>query len=113
MVKRQYIPDRGDIVWLEFNPQAGHEQKGIRPALTLPPALYNGKVGIALMCPITKQIKGYPFEVTLSGVSEISGVILANQIKSLAWQTRKAEFICKVKPSVVAAVQEKIQALII
>ncbi|MCD5406882.1 MAG: endoribonuclease MazF [Desulfotomaculum sp.] len=111
MVK-QYIPDRGDIIWLDFNPQAGHEQGGRRPALILSPALYNGKVGLALICPITKQIKGYPFEVKLPADCEVSGVILADQIKSHDWRVRKAEFICKVPVNIIVGVQEKTNAII-
>jgi len=94
-----YVPDRGDIVWLQFNPQSGHEQAGKRPALTLSPKAYNQKVGLALFCPLTNQEKGYPFEVKL-GSSKISGVILADQVKSLDWRKREAEFIVKA-PSVV------------
>jgi len=96
-----YIPDRGDLIWLEFNPQVGHEQVG-----------YNGKIGLALMCPITKQIKGYPLEVKLPSGLGVSGVVLADQIKSLDWRARKAEFICKVPENVVAEIQERIHVLI-
>jgi mRNA interferase MazF len=94
-----YVPDRGDIVWLQFNPQSGHEQSGKRPALTLSPKAYNQKVGLAIFCPITNQEKGYPFEVKVGG-SKISGVILADQVKSLDWRKREAEFIVKA-PSIV------------
>jgi len=86
--KKIYIPDRGDIVWLEFNPQAGHEQAGLRPALVISPAAYNSLVGLALMCPITSKIKGYPFEVLIPKKFKINGAILADQIKSLDWRTR-------------------------
>jgi len=75
-----YIPDSGDIVWLTFSPQAGHEQSGRRPALVLSPAAYNEKVGLALFCPITSQIKGYPFEVLLQESLKVNGVILSDQI---------------------------------
>jgi mRNA interferase MazF len=94
-----YVPDRGDIVWLQFNTQSGHEQAGRRPALTLSPKAYNQKVGLAIFCPLTNQEKGYPFEVKLEG-NKISGVILADQVKSLDWRKREAEFIVKA-PSVV------------
>jgi mRNA interferase MazF len=94
-----YVPDRGDIVWLQFNPQSGHEQAGKRPALTLSPKTYNQKVGLAIFCPITSQEKGYPFEVKVRS-SKISGVILADQVKSLDWRKREAEFIVKT-PSIV------------
>ena len=88
-----YVPRRGDIVWLTFNPQAGHEQAGRRPAVVLSPLSYNAKVGLALLCPITSAVKGYPFEVNLPHGLPISGVILANQVKSLDWQARAVEFI--------------------
>ena len=78
-----YIPDSGDIVWITFNPQAGHEQAGRRPALVLSPAAYNGKVGLAILCPITSQVKGYPFEVLIPDGLEISGAILSDQVKAL------------------------------
>jgi len=102
-----YVPDRGDIVWLQFNPQSGHEQAGKRPALTLSPKAYNQKVGLAIFCPITNQEKGYPFEVKIVG-SKISGVILADQVKSLDWRKREAEFIVKA-PSIV--IKEAIELL--
>jgi mRNA interferase MazF len=86
-----YIPDRGDIVWLTFNPQAGHEQAGRRPALVLSPAAYNGKVGLAIFCPVTNQIKGYPFEVMIPEDLGVSGAILSDQVKSLDWKARQAE----------------------
>jgi len=95
-----YVPDRGDIVWLLFNPQSGHEQAGKRPALTLSPRAYNQKVGLAIFCPITNQEKGYPFEVKV-GSSKISGVILADQVKSLDWRIREAEFIFKASSIVI------------
>jgi mRNA interferase MazF len=81
-----YVPERGDLVWLMFTPQAGHEQAGRRPAMVLSPASYNGKVGLALFCPITSQVKGYPFEVALPEGCPISGVILAGQKLGLAGQ---------------------------
>ena len=80
---RRYVPARGDAIWLTFTPQAGHEQAGRRPALVLSPASYNGKVGLAILCPITSQTKGYPFEVATPAGSRVSGVILADQVKSL------------------------------
>jgi mRNA interferase MazF len=111
MVK-EYIPDRGDIVWIEFNPQTGHEQAGRRPALIISPGLYNGKVGLALMCPVTSKSKGYPFEVELPNDLKVSGVILADQIKSLDWRARHAEYICEAPAEVVADVLEKLRVLI-
>ena len=90
-----YIPDSGDIVWITFTPQAGHEQAGRRPALVLSPAAYNGKVGLAILCPITSQIKGYPFEVVIPNGLDVSGAILSDQVNSLDLKARKAEFGCK------------------
>src|SRR4030065_124710 len=92
------VPDRGDIVRVSMNPQAGHEQAGRRPAIVLSPASYNGKVGLAILCPITNQIKGYPFEVALPSDLPVTGVILSDQAKSLDWRARSEEFICKVSP---------------
>ena len=87
-----YIPKRGDVVWISFNPQAGHEQAGRRPAVVLSPQAYNQKVGLAILCPITNQSKGYPFEVALPKEVNVTGVILSDQVKSLDWRVRKAEF---------------------
>jgi mRNA interferase MazF len=91
----RYVPARSDVVWITFNPQAGHEQAGRRPALVLSPSSYNRKVGLAILCPITSQVKGYPFEVAIGSGSKLGGVILSDQVKSLDWRIRKAEFICK------------------
>ncbi len=113
MTFKGYVPDRGDIVWLDFNPQAGHEQTGRRPALVVSPQSYNGKVGLALMCPITSKMKGYPFEVSLPPTVGVAGVVLADQVKSLDWQVRKAEFVCKVPPEVTQEVLAKIRVLIV
>ncbi len=114
MVKNfvDYIPGRGDLVWLQFDPQAGHEQGGRRPALVISPQAYNGKVGMALMCPVTSKAKGYPFEVPLPEDTKLSGVILADQIKNLDWQARQAEFAGKIQEEVVNEVLLKIQILI-
>ena len=92
---RRYAPARGDVVWITLNPQAGHEQAGRRPALVLSPSAYNGKVGLAILCPITSQVKSYPFEVAIPSGSKLAGVILADQVKNLDWRVRKAEYICK------------------
>jgi mRNA interferase MazF len=107
-----YIPDRGDVVWLTFNPQAGHEQAGRRPALVLSPAAYNGKTRLALLCPVTNQIKGYPFEVVIPNGLAVTGVILSDQMKSLDWQVRQAEYIDTLPTEVVAMVLAKIMALL-
>lgn len=85
-----YVPERGDIVWLTFDPQAGHERAGHRPALVLSPAAYNGRRGLMLCCPITSQIKGYPFEVLIAATGT-EGVVLSDQIKCLDWKARKAK----------------------
>jgi mRNA interferase MazF len=108
-----YIPNRGDIVWVTFNPQAGHEQAGRRPALVLSPAAYNGKVGLAILCPITSQIKGYPFEVIIPAGLKIGGAILSDQVKSLGWKVRQAEFVCKLPSAALAEVLEKLNTLLV
>ena len=87
-----YVPERGDIVWISLNPQAGHEQAGRRPAAVVSPKSYNAKVGLGLFCPITSQVKGYPFEVPVPHGLPVGGVVLADQVKSLDWRARKAEF---------------------
>ncbi|SHE72707.1 mRNA interferase MazF [Desulfofundulus australicus DSM 11792] len=110
--KKPYIPKRGDIVWLQFNPQTGHEQAGRRPALVVSPRVYNEKVGLALFCPITSKIKGYPFEVELPEKLKVSGAVLADQIKSLDWRARRAEFACRAPAEVVAETLAKIRTLI-
>src|SRR5215218_2502163 len=99
---RVTVPDRGDVVWLDFNPQTGHEQAGRRPALVLSPVAYNRKVGLALVCPITSQVKGYPFEVQMPEGTEVAGVILADQVKSLDWRARRAKVVERVEPGVTA-----------
>ena len=108
--KKAYAPDRGDIVWLNFTPQSGHEQAGKRPALVLSPRSYNEKVGLAIFCPVTSQVKGYPFEVRLSG--KIKGVVLSDQIRSLDWTTRNAEFIEKASSKVISEVFLNVQTLL-
>ena len=87
-----YVPRRGDLVWLSFDPQAGHEQAGRRPAFVLSPETYNRKTGLFLACPVTSKVKGYPFEVPLPDGLKLSGVVLADQIKSLDWKARRAEY---------------------
>ncbi|MGA2593610.1 MAG: endoribonuclease MazF [Bryobacteraceae bacterium] len=90
MISR-YIPDGRDLIWLTFDPQAGHEQAGRRPALVLSPKIYNQKSGLALVCPVTNQAKGYPFEVTVPAGFGVSGVILSDHLKSVDWKARRAE----------------------
>lgn len=91
-----YVPDRGDVVWIDFRPQTGREQAGRRPALVLSPARYNRLVGLAVVCPITSRVKGYPFEVSLPAGLPVSGVVMADQIKSQDWRARNAAYICRV-----------------
>ena len=107
-----YIPDRGDIVWLNFTPQSGHEQAGKRPALVVSPYSYNNKVDLALFFPITNKVKGYPFETALPSDLRIKGVVLSDQIKSLDWRARKVEFICKVPEDTTKEVIKKLNVLI-
>lgn len=112
VVPSAYVPRRGDVVWLTFNPQAGHEQAGRRPAVVLSPLAYNAKVGLALLCPITSAIKGYPFEVNLPLNLPVTGVILADQVKSLDWRAREVEFICALPDAVTREVLQKISLLL-
>lgn len=107
-----YVPERGDLVWIAFDPQAGHEQAGRRPGLVVTPRTYNVKAGLALICPVTSRVKGYPFEVPLPDGDRVSGVILADQIRSLDWAARQAEKISIVDGAVLAEVLAKIEALI-
>ena len=109
---KSYCPERGDVVWLEFMPQLGHEQSGRRPALTLSPASYNRKVGLAIFCPITNQVKGYPFEVLIPKGLKTSGAILSDQVKSLDWKARNASKICRISGDVIEEVLEKIGLLL-
>ena len=104
------IPDAGDIVWLEFDPQAGHEQAGHRPAVVLSPAAYNGKTSLMVCCPITTRIKGYPFEVAIAGKRD--SVVLADQVKSLDWRARHATRKGRVSPAELEEVRAKLRALV-
>ena len=107
----RYVPDVGDIVWLNFTPQSGHEQAGRRPAVVLSPKAYNRKSGLLVCVPITQQIKGYPFEVVLSGAGAI-GAALADQVKSLDWQSREVERKSKATSSELAEIKAKIRSLL-
>jgi len=107
-----YVPARGDAIWINLHPQAGHEQAGRRPAVVLSPSVYNGRVGLALLCPITNQRKGYPFEVRIPPRLRVTGVVLADQIKSLDWRVRQAEFICALPGETVAEVLAKLATLL-
>ena len=108
-----YVPDRGDLVWLEFTPQTGSEQTGRRPALAISPRAYNEKVGLALFCPVTSRVKGYPFEVALPEGTGVVGVILADQLKSLDWRARKARLIERASADVLAMVTARILPLLV
>jgi mRNA interferase MazF len=107
-----YVPRRGDAVWLQFNPQAGSEQAGRRPAVVISPEAYNGRVGLMICCPITNQQKGYPFEVALPDSVGVTGVILSDQVKSLDWRARQADFITALPDDVVEDVFAKLRTLL-
>ena len=107
---RAFVLDAGDIVWLQFDPQADHEQAGHRPALVLSPAAYNGKTGLMLCCPMTTQIKGYPFEVRIAG--DTDSAVLADQVKSLDWRARRAKLKSRISAAELAEVRAKVMALV-
>jgi len=111
-VAREYVPERGHVVWLRFNPQAGHEQAGHRPAVVISPQQYNRRVGLALVCPVTSQIKGYPFEVVLPPGLKAQGAILSDQLKSLDWRVRKARYVCTIPSDVLDETIARILALV-
>jgi len=107
-----YVPNRGDAVWLDFDPQAGHEQSGRRPAVVLSPRAYNARVGLAIVCPITSQEKGYPFEVTVPSKLRVTGVVLSDQLKSVDWRVREVEFICPLPTETVGDILKTISVLL-
>jgi mRNA interferase MazF len=107
----RYVPQQGDFVSLNFDPQSGHEQAGRRPALVLSPSIYNQRSGMAIVCPVTNTVRGYPFEVATSG-NRVSGVILTDQIKSVDWRARKATFIARCPKDALDQAQAKIRALL-
>jgi mRNA interferase MazF len=107
-----YIPERGDVVWLTFDPQAGHEQAGRRPALILSPKVYNGKAGLALACPISTRSKGYPFEVSLPAGGSVTGVVLSDHIESLDWKARRAERAGRAPAAVIEEVLARLAPLL-
>ena len=111
MAARGYVPEAGDIVWLQFDPQAGHEQAGRRPALVLSPAAYNGKIGLMVCCPLSSRIKGYPFEVSAQ-IGGQAGVVLSDQVKSLDWRVRRAQKKGVVSEEVLREVRAKVKALL-
>jgi mRNA interferase MazF len=110
--RHPYVPDRGDLIWLSFDPQAGREQAGRRPALVLSPASYNGLIGLAFVCPITSQVKGYPFEVRLPSGLPVTGVVLADHLRNIDWQARRADPIGTAPASVVDEVLDRISPLL-
>jgi mRNA interferase MazF len=107
-----YVPECGDAVWITLNPQAGHEEAGRRPAVVLSPGKYNGKVGLAILCPITSQVKGYPFEVLLPAGLPVTGAVLSDQVKSLDWRSRNAELICALPAGTISEVLQKLVTLL-
>ena len=107
-----YVPERGDLVWIDMDPQAGHEQAGRRPALVLSPAAYNRRIGLALVCPATRQVKGYPFEVRIPGDFKVQGVLLCDQVRSVDWRARKADFADRVPAAVLRQALSKFSTLI-
>lgn len=110
-MNKYFVPDRGDIVWLTFTPVRGHEQGGRRPALVVSPKNYNLKSGLALCCPITSKVKGYPFEVSIHQ-EKVKGAVLTDQIRSIDWHERAAKFLCKIKKESLLEVQSKINLLV-
>jgi mRNA interferase MazF len=109
---RAYIPRCGDVVWITLNPQAGHEEAGHRPAVVISPQSYNSKVGLAIFCPITSQIKGYPFEVLIPAGLPVAGAILSDQVKSLDWRARNAELICTLPTETISEALQKLATLL-
>lgn len=109
---RDHIPQCGDVVRISLNPQAGHEQAGRRPAVVLSPRSYNGKTGLAILCPVTSHIKGYPFEVVLPDGLPVAGAVLSDQVKSLDWRIRNAEPICTLPDEVVSEIIQKLGTLL-
>lgn len=107
-----YVPDRGHAVWITLNPQVGHEQSGRRLAVVLSPGAYNDKVGLAILCPITNQIKGYPFEVIIPSGLAVTGAALSDQVKSLDWRAREARLICELPESTIAEILQKLDTLL-
>jgi len=108
----EYVPQRGDVVRILLNPQVWYEQSGFRPAIIISPASYHGKAGLALFCPISADIKGYPFEVALPEGLPVSGVVLADQAKSMDWRSRKTEFVGRLPASVISEISGKLQTLL-
>jgi len=112
VIRKKYFPERGDIIWIQLNSQAGREQAGHRPALVLSPSAYNRKTGLLLACPVTSKVKGYPFEVNLPPDIEVKGVVLADQVKNLDWKIREARFGCRAPDDVVEETLMKVSTLL-
>lgn len=112
MPRANCVPERGDVAWLNFTPQSGHEQAGHRPALVVTPKSYNSRTGLAVCCPITSQIKGYPFEVVIEANPNVQGAVLSDQFKSLDWQARRALFKGRVDQDTLQQVLGKMAALL-
>jgi mRNA interferase MazF len=112
VVARAYVPDTGDLVWLTFDPQAGHEQSGRRLALILSPRVYNAKARLAIACPVTSHAKGYPFEVALPERGKVTGVVLADHVKNLDWSARRVEFAATAPLEVLTEVRERLRTLL-
>ena len=112
MVTRAYVPDAGDLVWLTYDPPTGHEHRGRRPALIVSPRVYNAKARLAIACPITSQVKGYPFEVELPAAGTITGVVLADHVRNVDWQARRIAFEAKAPAELLTEVRERLRALL-
>ena len=112
MATPEYVPQRGDTIWIEFTPQTELEQARRRPAVVLSPESYNGRTGLAILCPITSQVKGYPFEVAISTDLGVTGVILADQVRSMDWRARHATFISALPANLLDAVLERVGTLL-
>ena len=109
---RTYVPQCGDVVWITLNPRTGHEQAGRRPAVVLSSKNYNGKIGLAILCPITNQVKGYPFEVLIPAGLPVAGAILSDQVKSLDWRARNAELLCTLPTETISEVFQRLITLL-
>lgn len=112
MVTREYVPEAGDLIWIDFTPQAGREQAGRRPGLVLSPASYNSKTSLAIVCPVTSHVKGYPFEVELPRGAKLQGAVLSDHLKSLDWRQRHAERAGKAPETVLAQVRARLELLL-
>ena len=112
MAKASYVPDRGDLIWLPFDPQRGREQAGRRPGLVLSPKLYNERAGLAIVCPITSKVKGYPYEIALDEADVLEGAILVDQVRCVDWRERGAKFAGKASSSTVEVARARLRTLI-